>query len=245
MSERPWAEQPSEESSPFGRGHVQRCSAHNRAGEQCSNPAIKGKATCRIHGGKSLSGSEHPNFKTGLYSKYMREDAAEKYQEILESQDLLDLSNEIALLKTMLTDELQEANDGGSPRTWKKLKTRWSKFMRAVEEGDTQAQTKMLFELDEYINDGARVAEAQREIKNLSAPISRLIKTHNDLLVSRDQMMPMDQVFVLLRMALQGFRESVYVTVEDKKDVQQIMFDAKRRFDKVVGIDKAKVIDHE
>jgi hypothetical protein len=36
---------------PDWRG--QRCGAKTRAGTPCKNPAVKGKARCRMHGGKS------------------------------------------------------------------------------------------------------------------------------------------------------------------------------------------------
>lgn len=45
------------------------CGARNRFDEPCQLSPVKGKKRCKWHGGASLSGTEHPNFKTGRYIK--------------------------------------------------------------------------------------------------------------------------------------------------------------------------------
>jgi len=46
------------------------CGARTRNGESCKRrPNHKGR--CHLHGGKSLGGIAHPNFKHGRYSKYV------------------------------------------------------------------------------------------------------------------------------------------------------------------------------
>ena len=45
------------------------CDAKTRSGERCQNyPMANGR--CRMHGGSSLSGEQHPNYKHGEYCKY-------------------------------------------------------------------------------------------------------------------------------------------------------------------------------
>jgi glucans biosynthesis protein len=41
------------------------CGAKTRLSTPCQKPALVGKKRCRLHGGKSLSGAAHPNFKHG------------------------------------------------------------------------------------------------------------------------------------------------------------------------------------
>ena len=234
-----------DEFAAFGR-NVPRCKAKKQyTNERCKLPAMRGMDVCLRHGGKTPTGEYSPHHKTGLYSKHLVRDSAEKYEEILASEDLFNLRNEVALLKTMLAEELENSQDGGSPRTWLKLKTRWGRFMKAVESGNTAKQTELLFDLDEFINDNVRVVEAKREVKNLSVPISRLIKTHNDLLIARDQMMSMDKVFILLSVALKSFRESVHAQIEDKQEIDAIMIDASRRFEMITGPGKTDVDSSE
>ena len=44
------------------------CNARTRAGGRCKLPAMR-NGRCRLHGGKSLSGSAHGRFKTGFYTR--------------------------------------------------------------------------------------------------------------------------------------------------------------------------------
>ena len=45
------------------------CGAKTKAGTPCKRaPTLVGR--CNLHGGKSLIGMSHPNYKHGLYSKY-------------------------------------------------------------------------------------------------------------------------------------------------------------------------------
>ena len=45
------------------------CGAKTRSGTPCKRaPRYNGR--CNLHGGKSLMGIAHPNFKEGRYSKY-------------------------------------------------------------------------------------------------------------------------------------------------------------------------------
>lgn len=53
----------------FGKGiKTWTCGAKTRSGVPCQN-APMGNGRCRMHGGKSLSGIAHPNYKHGRYSK--------------------------------------------------------------------------------------------------------------------------------------------------------------------------------
>ena len=49
-----------------------RCGARTRSGGTCKAPAVRGRARCRMHGGKSTGapkGSRNGNFKTGEWTK--------------------------------------------------------------------------------------------------------------------------------------------------------------------------------
>jgi hypothetical protein len=50
---------------------LERCGAHTRSGGVCgSRPMRNGGARCRMHGGASRRGRQHPRYSHGLYSKY-------------------------------------------------------------------------------------------------------------------------------------------------------------------------------
>jgi hypothetical protein len=52
------------------REGVRLCGARTRTGGTCSNQPMRGRARCRMHGGKSLHGIAHPNYKHGLFSEF-------------------------------------------------------------------------------------------------------------------------------------------------------------------------------
>jgi hypothetical protein len=45
------------------------CNAKTRSGGSCQKPPLQGKTRCRLHGGLSLSGTDHPNYIHGKRSK--------------------------------------------------------------------------------------------------------------------------------------------------------------------------------
>jgi hypothetical protein len=53
------------------------CGAKTRSGFPCQKPTLQGKTRCRLHGGKSLSGEDHPNYKHGHCTKETRRLTAE------------------------------------------------------------------------------------------------------------------------------------------------------------------------
>lgn len=46
------------------------CKAKTRTGTRCKRRPSSGRNRCALHGGKSLVGGGHPNYKHGYYSKY-------------------------------------------------------------------------------------------------------------------------------------------------------------------------------
>jgi hypothetical protein len=55
------------------------CGAKTRSGSQCKNAPLKDGAgqRCKLHGGMSLSGVNHPNYKHGQCTKKFRRATAE------------------------------------------------------------------------------------------------------------------------------------------------------------------------
>ncbi len=49
------------------------CGAKTRNGSPCQKPPLLGKTRCRLHGGLSLSGADHPNYQHGRCTKEARQ----------------------------------------------------------------------------------------------------------------------------------------------------------------------------
>lgn len=83
---------------------MKECGAKTRSGTLCKKAGLK-NGRCALHGGKSLSGVNHPNFKTGLYAKDTPSQFHERAERFMNA-DPFDLVSEIALLRTLLAEYL-------------------------------------------------------------------------------------------------------------------------------------------
>ena len=52
--------------TPYGRDF---CGARTRAGGECRSRPVRGRKRCRMHGGASLRGPLHPNYRHGLRAR--------------------------------------------------------------------------------------------------------------------------------------------------------------------------------
>lgn len=95
------------------------CGAKNRSGQPCKRPAgwgtdHVGTGKCKLHGGASLKGAQHPNFKTGVNSIYRDylPDGIKSKVEAFENADPLDLTHELAVTRALLADFLSRFVEG-------------------------------------------------------------------------------------------------------------------------------------
>jgi len=64
-------------------GEYGRCEATAKStGERCKKAAIGPHGKCDTHGGKSLKGTDHPNFEHGRTSKYFKSKLSDRQREV-------------------------------------------------------------------------------------------------------------------------------------------------------------------
>ena len=105
------------------------CGAKTRKGTLCENPAMP-NGRCRMHSGKAKAGIEHPNFKTGRFSKHLPTGIAELYENSLSDRDLTEHRESIALVDALLADRLDKLYRGESVDFWKVLRSLHSNYMK-------------------------------------------------------------------------------------------------------------------
>lgn len=121
---------------------MKRCEAKTRNGGLCQKYAME-NGRCKLHGGKSLRGPAHPNYKNGLYAKDTPEKYREKAERFIEA-DPFDLASEIALLRTLLAEY-------------------FSRFEHAnLDQG-------AIFSMSQLVSEISKVAERLSRIKNETA----------------------------------------------------------------------------
>lgn len=103
------------------KGAKKICGAKKRGkDETCQNPAMP-NGRCRLHGGKSLKGAMQPAFKTGRYSKSLPTRLAARYEELAADPELLNIRDEILVLRARLSDLLSKVDTGESEASWERV----------------------------------------------------------------------------------------------------------------------------
>ena len=101
------------------------CTAKSkRSGQKCRNKPVKGRTVCRMHGGKSLRGIAHPNYKEGRYAKDLPLSLAKEFDPNVDSRKLTSLGEDIALNDLRIGELLRKLKEKGEPLhspTWEKI----------------------------------------------------------------------------------------------------------------------------
>ena len=174
------------------------CTAQSkRSGEQCKLAAMRGKTKCRMHGGKSLTGKDSPHYKTGKYSKYLPDRMADRYEEALQEQDLISLSNEIALIDSQLTTQLEELQQrGANGETWAEARS-------LLADGDLVRLERLLAE------GGNSDAAIWNGVNGLIEQRRRLADTERRRLEGEEHSVKLDQVMLMFAAILEIIRRRV------------------------------------
>lgn len=113
-----------------------KCNAQSKRSQKpCRNIAVTGSEKCRIHGGLSLTGTAHPAFRSGRYSKFAPRDILNKMEQAANSISLFDLSDEIQLLDARsaeLLESLENADKASKNDIWAEITTIIEKRRRLV-----------------------------------------------------------------------------------------------------------------
>jgi hypothetical protein len=103
---------------------------------RCRKPPIKGMKRCRLHGGKTPSGTASPHWKTGRYSRHLPRDLRERYLEHLHDEKFHELTDEIALLTSNIGETVQDAADMTAPANFTSVKKLVHQARAAVRNND-------------------------------------------------------------------------------------------------------------
>jgi len=80
------------------------CGARTRKGRPCKHDSVKPGGRCRGHGGEARNVYQR-RLKHGRYSKFLTDTIKDKYEQFLHDEDLLDLRDEIAMLRARIAEQ--------------------------------------------------------------------------------------------------------------------------------------------
>ena len=185
------------------------CTAKARSGRQCRNGAINGTSKCRMHGGASLAGIAHPNFKTGRYSKDLPARLAARYGEALADPQLLELRDEIALVGTRQSELLGHLDTGLSLQHWKDAQAAHGELLAAIRGKDTAALQIALTALGAALDAGAGDYAVWQEVTEMTEQRRKLVDSEHKRLVAMQQMISTEQAMALLARITESIRKHV------------------------------------
>jgi hypothetical protein len=174
---------------------------------------------CRIHGGKSLSGVESPQFKHGRYSKAF--DAAipprmrQQYEEAMHDEELLSHRRFIALCDVDATEKLKRFSECDAGAYRKKMQSLWKDFksLQSDKEMDPEARktrlSAVLGELEKLIALGADEADAWEEFLAAAKERASYVNLEHRRMIDMQLMMTPEQAAHLVLMLHQVIQEKV------------------------------------
>lgn len=185
------------------------CSAKSkRSGQQCRNHAVKGRKTCRMHGGTSKVGPLAPAFKTGRYSKFLPQRFAQLIEAVTQT-DVLDLTDDIKVLSARIADVLSRVDSGESGSLWKQARKLFDQFNVAQEAGDADKIVDALKRLDEVLAKGAADHEAWREVGELFSQRVKMVESQRKKALEAHTMMSTDEVLGMMRFLIESVKKHV------------------------------------
>lgn len=116
-----------------------RCGAKTKSGAPCRAAAMRPSGRCRIHGGLTPTGVALPQTVHGRYSKHLPRALAQAVAEVRNDPELLNLSDEIALLHGRVAQLLARLGTGEAGRHWRRLHQTWAAVEAATRSGDAAA----------------------------------------------------------------------------------------------------------
>lgn len=142
-----------DESSPTGGI----CGARNRSGGICHAKAMP-NGRCRNHGGKSLSGIQAPNFRTGRYSKALQK-LDDDFSDRVNDPKLLDPRRSMAVQEATMARLADLVEQADSPEFRQSVQARLKEALDRMKE-DPAEGLALLRQLSGYVKRGVEESRA-------------------------------------------------------------------------------------
>jgi len=135
---------------------------------------------CRMHRGKASAGIANGNYKHGRNSKYLTaipQRIQADFEALRDRDDLLRLSDDIALIDSRILDVLRRTDSGEAGHLWLALQKAYKGFTAAKSAGDVKKMGEALVALDDAIKLGVSDYQAWAEVKHLIEQRRRLVES--------------------------------------------------------------------
>jgi hypothetical protein len=165
---------------------------------------------------------DHPNFKTGRHSKYLKDLPAawrRGYKAAVSDPGLTSLKEELALLTVQISERLARLKDGGGDPPWSQAAETLAGLEAAVASGDADRFKAALAALEQVIRQGASSRRSRREAR---AELRELIQERTKVAAAESRRLAVLRCMVTVEQALQLWQALLMAAKEIVTDPDQL-----------------------
>lgn len=164
---------------------------------------------CKMHRGGAKTGIAAGNYKHGRYSKVLPQRMLERYNAAVTDPELLNLSAEIAVVDSRLSDLLIRVESGDAGEIWDKLSKAKDKYRDASIKADIPEMGAQLDAMIRLIERGAQDVAAWREIHATLEQRRRLVESERKRLVEQEQMLTLHEAMTMFQAMAAAVKSNV------------------------------------
>lgn len=210
-----------------------RCSGHrkrkNTGGvwKPCGKYPVDGFETCELHGAKALSGTDHPNFKHGLYSARTPASIRDRLIELdkeREEGSFLSLKRQIKLVEVKLSIDEEKLNTPDARANWKALREAETELRKALVSGEPDQVKAAMNSLNAAIRTAETNSKTWDDLFADQKHYERLLASERKKMIEDKFMLTLEDVFIILAMI--GHAVNQIVSNQDERN--RLGFEVKR-----------------
>ena len=186
------------------------CTAKSkRSQKQCKNNAIKGRTTCRMHGGTALRGIDSPNWQGKGEGIFLPQSLQDMYRTFVNDPDRLSMEKNIATLDVRNAQLLLSLEEGDPGELWTKALKYLELMQSASRRGDKPSITKHLDDLDHTLREGEKIIATWGEYRENTELRRKLSDTESKQMERSRQVLSSRQAMALVQALLLAIDEEV------------------------------------
>lgn len=197
----------------------------------CRNPVPEEGKACKFHGGNLPKGFAHPNFTTGLTSKYMPSNLLQDYEDFLNHPNKLQVEESLALVRAIIWERVRDLDQLGSPTAWTSANKVFTRLKRAKNSENEENFERYFDQLGEILEKGENQASKRDEIRKFIEQERKLVDTQRQICVDMGEFMTRAMVIGTINYILNATKEQM----DDLDDGQQRLTKIANAVERIFG----------
>lgn len=169
------------------------CGAKKKRGGFCQQSPIIGRRRCKFHGGRSVRGPAHYNYKDGRYSQYLPRSIHTQYAQACRDRNGNNLQDEIGVVTNRIGALLKEAYSNTTVVDFPGMKQSMVDLREAMNIGDVDKIRGILMTIDVAIEKGNEQSGHWKLILDTVEARRRLVDTQRKYDIDMGRMLPVAQ----------------------------------------------------